>query len=277
MCKISILILSLVVSGCVNQLTGVEITRPELAASGSSWNVSAEAVLNTDILGRDFSVDDTSINISGVLRERPLHLNADETETWLLEYLDFSQGPVGSSLSTSNLTGKAITIRRFPGEQVLEISGGEHLSGFGQDDEQALETQRAGGVFDILLAVVNPAPPPIEVGEARLKMIRWPFSAQRGRNLRSYANVTWSHIAHENGLIHMTYEGTMSGQGRDSLWGSEIEVTGEASGEVWLDEVSGEVRVHNFDWLRVLSYGFSDSDARLSQSQHFTGAAQWLE
>jgi hypothetical protein len=180
-------------------------------------------------------------------------------------------------LVESDLTGRAITIRRFPGESVLEIGGGAHLIGFNDTDEQGPESQRHGGMFDILLAVVNPAAPALNPGEVRLKMIRWPFSAERRRNLRSYANVTWRHVDHEDGLIRMSYQGDISGQGRDLPWRAEIAVSGEVSGEVWLDETTGEVRVHHFDWMRVLDYRFSNSDARVSQRQHFTGGAQWLE
>jgi hypothetical protein len=277
MCKVSLLLSFIVLNGCALLQSQVEINSADRVMETSSWRVEAEGSFSTQIFGRDVPTSDTQIALRGELRESPRSLNPDDTETWLLEYRGFLQGENADNLGPSDLTGRALTIRRFPGKPVLEIGGGSHLLGFAENDEQSVETQRLGDVFDLLLAVVNPAAPALDVNEVRLKMIRWPFSAERGRNLRSYANVTWAHVAREDGLIRMSYRGGISGQGRDTSWNAEIAVSGEASGEVWLDEITGEVRAHEFDWVRVLDYRFSNTDGRISQRQQFTGEAQWLD
>ena len=277
MSRCTLLFACVLISGCAALQSQGQINNADQPPSTSTWKVEVEGEFSTEIIGGDIATTDNHVVLIGELSESPRALNPDETETWLLEYRDFLQGESRESLAPSDLSGRAITLRRFPGEQVLEIDGGEHLIGFNADDVQAIERQRLGDVFDLLLAIVNPAAPALNPGEVRLKMIRWPFSAERGRNLRSYANVTWAYEASEEGLIKMSYQGTISGQGRDSNWDSSIAVSGEASGEVWLDEVTGEVRGHDFDWLRILQYRFSNSDVRISQHQHFTGGAQWLE
>ena len=277
MSRVPLFFAFLLLNGCAVWQSQGGINSSDQVAEGATWQVDVVGGFSTEIVGRDVATIDTQVALVGELRESPRSLRADETETWLLEYREFFQGEDRDNLAPSDLTGRAITIRRFPGEQVLEIEGGEHLIGFDVGVEQAVDRQRLGDVFDLLLAIVNPAAPALNPEEVRLKMIRWPFSAERGRNLRSYANVTWAHEASEEGLIRMSYHGDISGQGRDSNWNSNIDVSGEASGEVWLDEVTGEVRGHVFDWVRVLHYRFSNSDARISQQQHFTGEAQWLE
>lgn len=191
------------------------------------------------------------------------------------------------------LTGRTFELRAFPDGEVLSVDGGLHLAG----------PDRLGGVVDLLAPLLSPFPPELDPGDQGLRDLRWPWSAASDRSWRHVLGAQWEnlgrgHPAGGEGSAaageaaggdlpwHLRWQGPLQSKGRDGAASPPIGVlvTGQGSGEVWLDDaprlpVALRVQGHDLSLQRQLEVEYPSAlggPLRLRQDQQLRATLRRL-
>jgi hypothetical protein len=174
-----------------------------------------------------------------------------------------------AGLEAMELGGRSFELRVFEGREILAADLVEHLVG----------PARQLDVYDLLLPVLSPFPPPLDVGQSAARAMRWPLVVAPDRYVRGTVAATWTNV----GLVEveaspawrLDYQGPWTGKLRDGR--AQGAVKGTASGSVWIDAASGALARHDFDWKRQVEMRYPAPEGegvRILQDQHFVGRLQ---
>lgn len=175
---------------------------------------------------------------------------------------------VNGEPSPLELTGRSAEVRTFPNGEIVDIGWGGKLSG----------PNRYMDVFEVVLPVISPAPPSVEVGAEARRRILWPF--RNGRSLRwdNAVQAVWGNA----GLVdveghspqwQLIYEGPWSLEGNTRFVEPEIgfRARGATKGTVRVEHPSGRLMSHQFDWSRT-AHVLGEKD--VWQEQSFKGSLE---
>lgn len=248
------------VFGCAKQV----VSAPQaVAAFENVWSFSANLQVKTQVTGLSGEVvtqfealGEFESQLEGVVKEGPLRINRDGTESWRLRFQSVSQAEGGAH----PLQGHAVETRRFAGGPLLSLQQTEYAAALGQF-----------GALDPLVALLFLTPPKEALMQGQ---IAWPFRLDSGRKSHHFANLFWQQDNSAGNSV-FRYAGDLSVKAQDRSWQAKAEGAGRLTGTIEVAE-NGEIVVHHFRVERRLDWHFQAQNVDLSQNHVLEGSFRAL-
>jgi hypothetical protein len=248
------------VFGCAKQV----VSAPQaVAAFENVWSFSANLQVKTQVTGLSGEVvtqfealGEFESQLEGTVKEGPLRINRDGTESWRLRFQSVRQ----AEGAVHPLQGHAVETRRFAGGPLLSLQQTEYAASLGQF-----------GALDPIVALLFLTPPeePLMQGQ-----IAWPFRLDSGRKSHHFSNLFWRRVNSESNTV-FHYEGDLSIRAQDRRWQAKAEGAGRLAGEIEVAE-NGEILVHRFRVERQLDWHFQAQNFDVSQHHVLEGSFRVL-